>query len=102
MVRLAARRRPTQREMQVSLTHWQDVFLHISSAWGEPGVPTWHGPVVMARYRLDALAAAQEIAALLERMNDKSSGTPVRAGLPASRVKLGPFRASSEPARGAA
>jgi hypothetical protein len=37
-------------------------------------VPTWHGPVVMARYRLDALAAAQEIAAVFERMSDKSRG----------------------------
>ena len=79
MAQLAARRRPTQQEMQVSLARWQDVLLHISSAWGEPGVPTWHGPVVMARYRLDAQAAAQEIAAVLERMNDKSGGTPVRA-----------------------
>jgi hypothetical protein len=79
MARLAARRRPTQQEMQVSLARWQDVLLHISSAWGEPGVPTWHGPVVMARYRLDAQAAAQEIAAVLERMNDKSSASPVRA-----------------------
>jgi len=41
-------------------------LLYISSARGEPGAPMWHGPVVMARYRLDALAAAQEIAALLE------------------------------------
>jgi hypothetical protein len=89
MVRLAARRRPTQQEMQVSLSHWQDVLLHISSAWGEPGVPTWHGPVVMARYRLDALAAAQEIAAMLERMNDTRRETPVRARLPALGNMLG-------------
>jgi hypothetical protein len=89
MARPVARKRPTQREMQVSLARWQDVLLHISSAWGEPGAPTWHGPVVMARYRLDALAAAQEIAALLERMNDKRSGTPIRVRLPASDIRLG-------------
>jgi hypothetical protein len=88
MARLAARKRPTQQEMQVSLARWQDVLLHISSAWGEPGAPTWHGPVVMARYRLDALAAAQEIAALLERMNDKRSGH-IRVRLPASDIRLG-------------
>ena len=42
------------------------------------------GPVVKARDRLDALAAAQEISALLERMNDKSSGTPIRARSPSA------------------
>jgi hypothetical protein len=68
MARPAAHRPPTEQEMQTSLSRWQNVLLHISSAWGEPGAPTWHGPVVMARYRLDALAAAQEIGALLERM----------------------------------
>jgi hypothetical protein len=57
--------------------------------WGEPGVPTWHGPVVMARYRLDALAAAQEIAAVLKRMNEKSRELPVHARSPASEIKLG-------------
>jgi hypothetical protein len=88
MARLAARKRPTRQEMQVSLARWQDVLLHISSAWGEPGAPTWHGPVVMARYRLDALAAAQEIAALIERMNEKSA-TPVRVRLPGSGNRLG-------------
>lgn len=75
MARPAARTSPSLQEMQVALTRWQDVLMHISSAWGEPGVPTWHGPVVMARYRMDALAAAQEIAALLERMRH-NGGTP--------------------------
>jgi hypothetical protein len=75
--------------MQTSLSRWQNVLLHISSAWGEPGAPTWHGPVVMARYRLDALAVAQEIAVLLERMNNESSGTPIRTQMPASGIKLG-------------
>jgi hypothetical protein len=79
MARPAAHRPPTRQEMQTSLSRWQDVLLHISSAWGEPGAPTWHGPVVMARYRLDALAAAQEIAAILERMNDRNRGSSVRA-----------------------
>jgi hypothetical protein len=87
MVRRAAHRPPTRQEMQTSLARWQNVLLHISSAWGEPGAPTWHGPVVMARYRLDALAAAQEIASMLQRMNDESSGTPGRAGLPAADVR---------------
>jgi hypothetical protein len=89
MARRAAHRPPTQQEMQTSLSRWQDVLLHISSAWGEPGVPTWRGPVVMARYRLDALAAAQEIAAVLERMNEKNSEPPVHARSPASEIKLG-------------
>ena len=89
MARLAAHILPTQQEMQTSLSRWQEVLLHISSAWGEPGAPTWHGPVVMARYRLDAQAAAQEIAALLERMNDTSSGAPIRARLPVSGIKQG-------------
>ena len=80
---------PTQQEMQTSLTRWQNVLLHISSAWGEPGAPAWHGPVVMARYRLDALAVAQEIAVLLERMNNESRGTPVRRRMPVSGIKLG-------------
>ena len=79
MPRLRAHRPPSRQEMQNSLSRWQNVLLHISSAWGEPGAPTWHGPVVIARYRLDALAAAQEIGALLERISDKSSGRPVRA-----------------------
>ena len=87
MARLAALMPPTQQEMQTSLSRWQNVLLHISSAWGAPGAPTWHGPVVMARYRLDALAAAQEIAALLERMNGGSSGTPARARLPAAGIR---------------
>jgi hypothetical protein len=89
MARPAAHRPPTAQEMQTSLSRWQEVLLHISSAWGEPGAPTWHGPVVMARYRLDALAAAQEITALLERMNDKSRSPPIRAHMPASGIKLG-------------
>ena len=88
MARLGSRRPPSQQEMRTFLSRWQNVLLHISSAWGEPGAPTWHGPVVMARYRLDALAAAQEIGALLERMSDKSRGTPVRARLPASGFRL--------------
>jgi hypothetical protein len=88
MARLAARKRPTQQKMQVSLARWQDVLLHISSAWREPGAPTWHGPVVMARYRLDALVAAQEIAALIERMTEKSA-TPVRVRLPMSGNRAG-------------
>jgi hypothetical protein len=87
MARRAAHRPPTRHEMQTCLARWQNVLLHISSAWGEPGAPTWHGPVVMARYRLDALAAAQEIAALIERMNDESRGTPGRARLPAAGVR---------------
>ena len=82
MVRPAAHTPPTRLEMQTSLARWQNVLLHISSAWGDPGAPTWHGPVVMARYRLDALAAAQEIAALLKRMSDTSRGSPDRARLP--------------------
>jgi hypothetical protein len=41
----------------------------------------------MARYRLDALAAAQEIAAVLERMSDQNTGSPVGARLPVSGVK---------------
>ena len=88
MARLRAHRPPSRQEMRTSLSRWQNMLLHISSAWGEPGAPTWHGPVVMARYRLDALAAAQEIGTLLERMNDTSSGTPVRARSPASGFKL--------------
>jgi hypothetical protein len=88
MARLAAHRPPTPQEMETYLSRWQDVLLHISSAWGEPGAPTWHGPMVMARYRLDALAAAQEIAAVLERMNDKGRGSSVRARLPTSGVKV--------------
>jgi hypothetical protein len=89
MARPAAHRPPTQQEMQTSLSRWQDVLLHISSAWGEPGAPTWHGPVVMARYRLDALAAAQEIALILERMYDKSRGSSVCARSSAYGIKLG-------------
>jgi hypothetical protein len=89
MGRPAAHVAPTQQEMQTSLSRWQNVLLHISSAWGEPGAPTWHGPVVIARYRLDALAVAQEIATLLERMNAKGRGTPVRARMQASSHKLG-------------
>jgi hypothetical protein len=100
MARLAAHRRPTPQEMQTSLSRWQEVLLHISSAWGEPGAPTWHGPVVMARYRLDAQAAAQEIAALLERMNNTRSGAPIRARLPQASSKGYP--ASTKPAMGAA
>jgi hypothetical protein len=49
MARLGSRRPPSQQEMQTFLSRWQNVLLHISSAWGEPGAPTWHGPVVMAR-----------------------------------------------------
>jgi hypothetical protein len=89
MARLAVHRPLTAQEMQTSLSRWQNVLLRISSAWGEPGAPTWHGPVVMARYRLDALAVAQGIAALLERMNDNNSGIPARARMPASGIKLG-------------
>ena len=89
MARPAVHRPLTPQEVQTSLTRWQNVLLRISSAWGEPGAPTWHGPVVMARYRLDALAVAQEIAALLERMNDNYSGTPARARTPAAGIKSG-------------
>jgi hypothetical protein len=88
MDRQRAHRPPTWQEMQTSLARWQNVLLHISSAWGEPGAP-WHGPVVMARYRLDALAAAQEISALLERMNGTSSGIPVRARSASAGISLG-------------
>jgi hypothetical protein len=89
MARLAVHRPLTPQKVETSLSRWQNVLLRISSAWGEPGAPTWHGPVVMARYRLDALAVAQEIAALLERMNDNNSGTPARARTPASGVTPG-------------
>jgi hypothetical protein len=79
MARPAARSSPTQHEMETALSRWQDVLMRISSAWGEPGVPNWHGPVVMARYRMDALAAAQEIAALLERMSSDGGVPSARA-----------------------
>jgi hypothetical protein len=79
MAQSAAHSTQTQQEMQAALSRWQDVLMHISSAWGEPGVPTWHGPVVMARYRMDALAAAQEIAALLERLSHNGGAPPLRA-----------------------
>jgi hypothetical protein len=89
MAQFAARTTPTQQEMQAALSRWQDVLMHISSAWGEPGVPTWHGPVVMARYRMDALAAAQEIAALLERLSHGKGAPPLRARRPAPSLRLG-------------
>ena len=89
MARPAAHRPPTEREMRTSLSRWQNVLLHISSAWGAPGAPTWHGPVVMARYRLDALAMAQEMAALLGRMTYNHSQMPACARKPAAGIKSG-------------
>lgn len=89
MAQFAARTTPTQQEMQAALSRWQDVLMHISSAWGEPGVPTWDGPVVMARYRMDALAAALEIAALLERLGHNGGGRPVRARHHAPGLRVG-------------
>ena len=97
MARPAARTSPSLQEMQVALAHWQDVLMHISSAWGEPGVPTWHGPVVMARYRMDALAAAQEIAALLERMSH-NGGAPNGGAPPGGARSLRPAAGWDHPA----
>jgi hypothetical protein len=97
MARPAARTSPTLQEMQVALSRWQDVLMHISSAWGEPGVPTWHGPVVMARYRMDALAAAQEIAALLERMS-RNAGAPNGGAPPGRAGSLRPAAGWNHPA----
>ncbi len=96
--------RPRCRRCRSRSSRWQDVLMHISSAWGEPGVPTWHGPVVMARYRMDALAAAQEIAALLERLRPQrwcpERRCPAWRAPPCARPRAGITRPPIETARG--